>query len=193
MDRSPGRRRHRARIFFTLTYLVGVAVLTTGSAQDPSQSPASAQMVDSGSWYTREQWPHDGHPYESQNFVVYSDEASQEARQAVAEIGEELLTELVSEFGIVGDEMLRFPPGQDKIHIYAYKNRDEQNWGARAYYCGFIIWSLDHEERSRDLDFYRATAKHEMVHVVEALLKGRDVANFPVAIRVHVWFSEGLA
>jgi hypothetical protein len=30
------------------------------------------------------------------------------------------------------------------------------------------------------------------MHVVEALLKGRDVARTPVPIRVHMWFSEGL-
>jgi len=31
------------------------------------------------------------------------------------------------------------------------------------------------------------------MHVVESLLKGRDVADMPVETRVHVWFSEGLA
>jgi hypothetical protein len=64
--------------------------------------------------------PHDGDPYESRRFIVYSDAASQDARQTVAEIGEALLTELTAEFGIPGDEVFRFPPGQDKIHIYAY-------------------------------------------------------------------------
>ena len=104
-------------------------------------------MVDSGSWYSRVEWPHDGNPYESWNFLVYSDAAGREARQSVAEIGKELLTELAAEFGIVGDEMFRFPPGQDKIHIFAYKNRYPQAWGARAYYGGLVIWSLDHNKR----------------------------------------------
>lgn len=89
--------------------------------------------------------------------------------------------------------MFRFPPGQDKIHIYAYENRYPQAWGARAYYGGLIIRSLDHKKRSTDLDIYVPVAKHELVHVVESLLKGRDVATMPVRIRVHVWFSEGLA
>ena len=149
-------------------------------------------MVDSGSWYSRVQWPHDGDPYESQNFMVYSDAANQEARQAVAEIGEELLAELIAEFGIAKD-MFRFPPGQDKIHIYAYKNRYPQAWGARGYYAGLIIWSLDHEKRDTDLNTYLPVAKHELVHVVEALLKGRDVADMTVDTMVHVWFSEGFA
>lgn len=175
-----------------MAILIGAAVVASGSHQDPSRSADSTRMVDSGSWYSRVQWPHDGHPYESRHFVVYGAAASQEARRAVAEIGEELLAELIAEFGIAGDGMLRFPPGQDKIHIYVYRNRNPW-WGARAYYCGLVIWSLEHETRSHDLEFYRAVMKHEMVHVVEALLKGRDVAFFPVAVRVHVWFSEGLA
>ena len=33
-------------------------------------------MVDSGSWYVHERWPHDGDPIESDSFVVYSDAAS---------------------------------------------------------------------------------------------------------------------
>ena len=50
---------------------------------------------------------------------------------------------------IVVDEMFRFPPGHDKIHIYAYKNRYPQAWGARAFHGGLIIWSLDHQHRKR--------------------------------------------
>ncbi len=152
-------------------------------------------MVDSGSWYARERWPHDGNPYESQSFIVYSDAASQEARQSVAEIGEELLTELVAEFGIVKDEMFRFPPGQEKIDIYAYKNRYPQAWGARAYYGGFITWSLDHQQQNTDLDIYVPTVKHELVHVVDLLLEGRDTVTIAPGgrVRVDLWFSEGLA
>lgn len=69
-----------------------VVGLVSGCSQASDQPPEPAQMVDTGSWYSREQWPHDGNPYESQNFIVYSDAAGQEARQSVAEIGEELLT-----------------------------------------------------------------------------------------------------
>jgi len=148
-------------------------------------------MVDSGSWYSRVQWPHDGNPYVRQNFAVYGDAASPEAIRSAAEIGEEILAELVAEFGIDADKMFRFHPDQNKIHIYVYKNRYPQIWGARAYYGGFVIWSLDHGRRPADLEFYKKTAKHELVHVVEALLKGRDVINMTIESMVHVWFSEG--
>ena len=149
------------------------------------------QMVDSGSWYSRVQWPHDGNPYESSNFVVFSDEASLEARRSAAEIGENVLAELVAEFGIDMDKMFRYPASQSKIHIYVYKNKFPQTWGARAYYAGFVIWSLDHEQRPKNLESYKKTIKHELVHIMEALLKGRDVIYIAIDTRVHVWFSEG--
>ena len=173
--------------------VLGIAIL--GLASGCSQSSSSqtsdpATMIDSGSWYVREQWPHDGNTYESQHFVVYSDAASQKARQSVAEIGEDLLAELITEFGIVPDEMLHFPDGQDKIHIYVYKNHYPQAWGARAYYGGLIIWSLDHKKRDTNLDIYAPVAKHELVHVVENLLRGRKPTESP---RTEAWFSEGLA
>ena len=47
-------------------------------------------MVNSGSWYvTGWKCPHDGNPLESENFVIYSDAASLEARQLLSEICEE--------------------------------------------------------------------------------------------------------
>jgi hypothetical protein len=159
-------------------------------ASEPSEAPEPAQMVDSGSWYSRQRWPHDGKPYESQNFVVYSDTASLEAKQAVAEVGEDVLAETIAEMGVDPNEMFRFPDGQDKIHIYAYHDHYPQNWGMRAYYGGLIAWSLDHEKRDTDPDLYASVVKHELVHVVESLLKGRDAIE---GYRVETWFSEGLA
>ena len=66
-----------------MTLVIG---LLAGYSQAISQQAKSATMVDSGSWYSREQWPHDGKPYESECFIVYSDAASREARQTAAGI-----------------------------------------------------------------------------------------------------------
>lgn len=176
-------------LFFLLCLFIPACV--SNCTQSVANEYEQGQMVDSGSWYSRVRWPHDGNPYESLNFKVFSDAASKEARRAAAEVGEEILEELTDSFGVVAKDVFRYPTAQNKIHIYVYKNRFPQAWGARAYYAGFVIWSLDHEHRSTDLDFYKRTAKHEMVHVVEALLKGRDVRNMTVESMVHVWFSEG--
>ncbi len=86
-------------------------------------------MVDSGSWYVRVPWPHDGNPIESESFIVYSDAASEAARREAGEVAEEVWAELLDDFAIEPG-VLRYPDGQDKIDVYAYRNRDPQGWGA---------------------------------------------------------------
>lgn len=149
-------------------------------------------MIDSGSWYRSGfAWPHDGNPHETPHFVVYSDAASQEARRKVAEIGEDLLVVLKEDFEIA-DAMFRFPFGQSKIHIYAYKDRTPMEWGGWGYYGGLLIFSLDHELRTQwghtELDNYTRVVQHELMHAIEGLLKGSDNPNL-----VDVWLTEGIA
>jgi hypothetical protein len=150
-------------------------------------------MVDSGSWYvTGFRWPHDGNPYESENFKVFSDAASEQARQTLAQIGEEVLADLTSQFDATGQELFLFPAGQQKIHMYAYKNHFPTEWGGWAYYGGLLIYSLDHKERGLDghtaLDMYVPVVKHELMHVMESLMKA---SNNPET--VDVWLTEGVA
>jgi hypothetical protein len=161
-------------------------------------------MVDSGSWYQRGEgfwWPHDGHPYETEHFVVYSDGASLKARQRVAALAEEVLVEVVDEMGVDPATMFRFPAGQDKIDIYASRYHVIEvgglSLGATAYYAGIILPSFDREvgHGSTRVWAVRCDLKHELVHVVEALLKGNYVGDIPVGDprRMPVWFSEGTA
>ena len=70
-------------IAVVLASVVLLSAVGSGSAPR-SERPDPAQMVDSGSWYVRYQWPHDGHPWETEHFVVYSDGASLKARQQLA-------------------------------------------------------------------------------------------------------------
>ncbi len=187
-----------------LTAMLFAGVLVVGVASGCSQSssrsepPDPAQMVDSGSWYSRgERWPHDGNPFESENFVVYSDGASLEARQRLASLAEEVLVEVVDEMGVDPGTMFRFPADQVKIDLYANRYNILEGGGARAYYAGIIVPSFDHEAGQDDTDVksVRLTLEHELVHVVEALLKGRYTANVAVSDprRMPTWFSEGTA
>jgi hypothetical protein len=181
-------------IVFGIVLLFGVASGCSDSS--PTSAPVEpAEMVDNGSWYSRNAWPHDGNPYESESFVVYSDGASLEARQRLALVADEVLAEIVAEMGIDPDTMFRFPTDQDKIDLYANKyNIPDWGGGARGYWGGLIIWSFDHqaEDRPTDLDYIRTVLKHELVHVVESLLKGWD-PNTGNPLWVDVWFSEGMA
>lgn len=187
---------------FPLVVAVAVAVVVmsvVGSGSPPrSVRPDPAHMVDSGSWYRKFVWPHDGHPYETEHFVVYSDGASLKARQRLAALAEEVLVEVVDEMGVDPATMFRFPSSQDKIDIYASRYHvievEGLSLGATAYYAGIIIPSYDSDVRRTDKGV-RFALKHEMVHVVEALLKGNFVGDIPVGDprRMPVWFSEGTA
>ena len=186
---------------FRVPALVAGGVLLAGvfagcSSHSPSERPDPAQMVHSGSWYVREQWPHDGHPFESEHFVVYSDGASLEARQRLAALAEEVLLEVVDEMGVDPATMFRFPADQEKIDLYANRYNVLEGGGARAYYAGIIIASFDNDVgESTNVGVVRVNLKHELVHVVEALLKGNYVGDIPVGDprRMPVWFSEGTA
>ena len=112
---------------YVLAFCSVACLGAAGCGESPSEP---ANMVDDGSWYvTGFRWPHDGRPYESENLVVYSDGASDHARQYLAQLGEELLAELTQQFGVVSEDMFCFPAGQDKIHVFAYKNHFPRDWG----------------------------------------------------------------
>ncbi len=147
----------------------------------------------SGSWYqTGFWWPHDGNPVESTNCIVYSDGASNNARQTLAQYAEDVLDDINHLFEIDSHDIFLYPPGQEKIDIYAYKLRFPQDWGGWGYYGGFMIYSLDHPERMQightDPQFYIPVIGHELTHVMQSLLIGDDDPSL-----VEVWFTEGLA
>jgi len=159
-----------------------------------SESPTEPlNMVDSGSWYeTGHRWPHDGNPIESENFIIYSDAASLEARQQLAQICENAFTIIVERLGITDFSIFRFPADRNnKIHIYTYKNYNPTTWGGQAFYGGYMIYSLDHPQRTEwgytALEYYIPLVKHEMMHVVQTLIIGANDE------RVYSWFAEGIA
>lgn len=162
---------------------VGGVPSPLGSSMGEDET-SSVEMVDNGSWYIHERWPHDGRPVESESFVVYSDAASPEARREMADAAERLWAELLDELGVT-PEMLRFPSGQERIDIYAYHDHYPQDWSGRAYYGGLLIWSPDHALRQFDQVGYEPTLKHELVHVAQWMLTGGEGS-------IDTWFIEGL-
>ena len=72
-----------------------------------------------------------------------------------------------------------------------YKNYNPTNWGGQAYYGGYLIYSLDHPQRTEwgytALEKYIPLVKHEMVHTVQTLIIGANDE------RLYSWFAEGIA
>ncbi len=136
-------------------------------------------------------WPHDGNQYESQNFTVYSDGASMQARMQVAEIAEAVLADLKTLFEIPGDDLFIFPAGQTKIHLYAFKNHNPTQWGGQGFWGGLIVFSPDHPERTAaghtEIGNYTRLLTHELTHVIQNLIVGSAHSY-----STHTWFEEGL-
>lgn len=181
----------RIRALAVAAALAAGSVLVMASCDGSPAAPVN--MVDSGSWYVSGfHWPHDGKPLETASFVVYSDAASTQARQQLADIAEDALAELQAQFGISGNAVFRFPSGQQKIDIYTYKTYTPTEWGGRAYWGGLMIYSLDHPERAAwghtALEMYVPVVTHEIMHVIESLLRA---SNSPE--QVDVWLTEGIA
>jgi len=136
-------------------------------------------------------WPHDGKPYESENFIIYSDGASLQARKDLAWIAEGVLVDLKARLEIPSNDLFIFPANQVKIHLYTYKYHFPTQWGGQGFWGGMIIFSLDHPERTEaghtELDNYTRLVTHELMHVLQGLLVGS-----PHSFSTHTWFEEGL-
>jgi len=184
------KRLSRHRVAGTAILAAGIGLSILGCGNDPA---GPSPMVDSGSWYvTGLRWPHDGKPYQSANFTIYSDAASEEARRSLAQMAEDALVSVRSQLGITGDHSFRLPPGQQKIHICAYKTYYPRAFGGYAYWGGFLIYSLDHPERSQEGHTaptkYEPVVHHELMHVIESLFRGNLDPN-----TVDAWLTEGVA
>jgi hypothetical protein len=164
--------------------LIGLGAGCSAPAPSPGGA-APAAMVNSGTWYVVENWPHDGHPYATSNFVVFSDAASDQAKREGGDLAERLWAELLSDFRIQPG-MLHYPAGQDKVDLYLYQDYYVPDWGGRAYYGGLLMWSPENQRRSSDPGEYAAVMQHELVHVLQFLIMGRQTLPF------DVWFTEGL-
>ncbi|MDH3292994.1 MAG: hypothetical protein OER95_01580 [Acidimicrobiia bacterium] len=174
---------------FTLA-LAGVALvvgsaMACGSPSEETGSSAPVSTTDQGNWYDRALWPHDGERIETANFLVYSDSADIDARREAATVAERIWAEVVDEFS-VEPEMLKFPEGQARIDLLTYRDPNLRDCTACADYGYLVIYSPDHPQQTTWAQYYRATMKHELVHVLQGLLTGNQG-------RFDIWFIEGLA
>ena len=182
------------RITKYMTAVFCIIYLSFFGCSDPPTKPKK-DMVDSGSWYETgfTPWPHDGNPLEGENFVIYSDAASLEAREYLLQICEDVFIVIGERLGITDDSLYNFPAGRNnKIHIYAYKNYAPKSWGGQAYYGGYIIYSMDNPTRTKwghtIPESYVPLVKHEMMHVVQTLILGHNDESY-----LYSWFAEGIA
>ena len=148
-------------------------------------------LIFDGSWNSafRVNLGHDGLTYESENFIIYSDFSRVSAREQLADLFEEALTEHMQRLDVTKADF-EYLPGQSKIEIYA--DYDQTNRIGLAYRDGIIMRALDSPGFSgfgHTIESYKRLIRHELMHVIEFLLIGKP--QYQQAS--DVWFREGFA
>ena len=180
MPNDSASNAYRRRTTLAVSVLVCLAMLQVLAGAVP-------MPFCSGSWctYTPYAWEHDGAPYESEHFTIYSDMASESLRRVVADTSEESLDEIVRALGIDPVADFDLPLGRDTIDVFVDVSRSV-GWGGWAYYGGFLVSSRVCGQSS----CHKATIKHELMHVVAYLLEGYRSTSVMLS---DTWFDEGLA
>ncbi len=158
-----------------------------------NSSEEETGLVYQGSW--RVGWPelgHDGTPYESARFIVYSDKSTQATRVQVANDAENALDDLLDIFQIDFDADLDFLPNYTSRKIHILSDYEQQTNGGLAYRDGLINRAPDsprYKQFGTTREVWLRTLQHEISHVLEFMLIGDpkyQQAN-------NVWLREGAA
>lgn len=135
---------------------------------------------------------HDGNPYVTNRFKIYSDKASLSIKKKMASYAETAL-DGIFKFMSMSDhddyKYFKFNSGFTARRIHIMADFEQQLQGGRAYRDGVVMRSID---SPRYFQFwseaqYRHTIRHEIYHVIEFLLIGNP--SFQQAN--SVWFREG--
>jgi hypothetical protein len=177
---GPGLTTALAKVLSRGTVLC--ALILSGCHGDPASPPPGTPGV----WarYTPFHWTHDGSPYRSAFFTVYSDAALDAVKQQVGEIGDTRWAQILELFNVDDSTAFRYPPGASHLEIYINWNHEESiNW---AYWGGFII-TIRASITGHRHDYVVYTVAHELTHDLEFLIEGRE------DLGTDVWFKEGIA
>ena len=140
-----------------------------------------------GSWVARTPfaWAHDGAPRPGQYVTVYSDAAPDALKERMVAMADQRFQEILTLFGVQGTAGFLFPPGSSGIDVYVNRHHSENiNW---AYWAGFIITIRPPDLSGLWYDYAVYTVRHELTHVLEFLIEGRE------SLGTDMWFREGLA
>jgi hypothetical protein len=159
-----------AELSFTLTVRLGVS-----------------SLIFDGPWLSSQlfKFGHDGHPYESENFLVYSGFCEPTERQRVAWVLEGQLRDLKESFGVADNDEFAYTTEARKIYVFLSRYQHHENHWGGGFHWGFVYRSLDSPYYYAPPEAYDYQLNHELMHVVEYLLNNGS--------RGEVWFTEGIA
>ncbi|MEO9965445.1 MAG: hypothetical protein ABJF11_06645 [Reichenbachiella sp.] len=174
---------YAASFIFLLIFFVSCGE----SKIDPEES-----LVYVGPWIPG--WPelgHDGEPYESDRFIVYSNYSTFETKIETSEYAEASIDEVLEAFELTWDDY-QFVTSQSNRKIVIFSDHDQRKANSGlAYRDGIIIRALHSPLYELNYTLYRwkRTLKHELTHVNEFLLIGDPAYR----LSNTVWFREGIA
>jgi hypothetical protein len=174
----------------------------TSTRLPPEATPTSTlsyRDVMPRSWnkYAYFDWNHDGYPCESENFIVYSDDADRKTKERFAQESEKAFVQILSELEITDAEGI--PLHHPKIEIYISNRRfGKVQWQGFAHYGGFLV-VYDEETYVRKVAQYPKDfpctflIMHELTHVITARITRNRMVDADFSHVIHIWFDEGLA
>ncbi len=182
--------------FFFLSLILNFSCMDVGPVTseidgDETKCPAGQWADDTDGYYA---YTHDCNPYEGNHFTVYSDGSSQESKQLLAELAEDIFSGLVNSFKIHDIQAdLNFTRGYT-YYIYAEKYIPRPL--AMGYRNGFYVAAIDcaviSDPYHRNPSFYNYLLRHELTHVFQFTLTGCP-GNSECPDWLSVWFREGQA
>lgn len=192
MSEYSRRVRNRAR---TVRLTVGplVAALMACGVRSPTSSPPIPLIYD-GPWIAAGfSFGHDGAPWVSEHFTVFSGSSSQSSREYVAEALESHFLEFQGSFDIRSlGELDGWEPSTTIPVLILKSQGTDVLWTGQSFRYGMIVHAPDspryaHEGYTPAL--YAQLLRHELMHVLEYYLVGQGGTYSSV----EKWFHEGMA
>lgn len=181
---------------YTCVFSIIIILFLTCDSENPNPPDHEDDLCAAEQWdfdsSGEHAYNHDCHTYVTEHFTVYSDGSSMESKQQLAEIAEEVFSELVDEFCILNiEDELQFS-GEYTYYIYAEKYIDPIQ--AMGFRNGFFIGAIDCVTipNYHQIYRYRSIVKHELTHTFQFTLTNCP-KNSLCPEWLGFWFREGQA
>jgi hypothetical protein len=159
-----------------------------------SVAPNLASLTYAGPWsHLGFHFGHDGLPFRSENFTVYSGFSSEATRAQIAHALEGHFLDLKGAFDIQSHDELDGWGQETTIPVLALRYQGiDVLWTGQSFRYGLIVHAPDGPRYSREgytPSLYDQLLRHELMHVLEYYLVGQAGTYYSV----EKWFHEGMA
>ncbi|MCK4944445.1 MAG: hypothetical protein KAS65_12755, partial [Candidatus Aminicenantes bacterium] len=178
-----------SKVILVLIILGALLLGGCGNSSDTETEPVlNPDLIYEGWWMAYDildHFGHDGEPYESDNFVIYSDACVLSEKQRVANILEDHFRDLMALLHITSYDEFWYTQPDHKLHIYLSMYLAFPWGGGFMDTHGFMLYAMNSPLHNWPQESYSMILKHELMHVVGGLLCHGILGD--------AWFIEGIA